>query len=99
MNNNDVIKYADDAVTIAEHEAIILKYINTGILDRDNAIKKYIEFEVKNPSYSSDIEKKRINGENIIPLENMSNDDIIINLNNQLKHLCGKNLLEGLING
>ena len=98
MNNNDVIKLLDNEKTIAEHEKIILRYFQTGILDRADAIRKYKEFNIKHPEYCAAIESCRISGGNVFPLENMPDGDIVVNLNRQLMHLGGKNLLEDLKN-
>ena len=44
-------KTKHDATTALEHEAIILRFQQTGCLDREDAIKKYKEFNDDHPEY------------------------------------------------
>lgn len=86
----------DDAKTIAEHSRLILTYRQTGFLNREEAIRKYKEFNTKHQEYCAGVEVSRIIGAHVIPLEQMSDHDIAANLNCQLMYIGGKNLLEGL---
>lgn len=98
-DNKKIAELADSAKTIAEHGAIILTFRQTGKLDRDDAITKYKEFNVKHPEYCAGVEASRLTGAHVIPLEEMSDGDIVANLNYQLMYIGEKNLLEGLNNG
>ncbi len=93
------LNYIEDEKTIAEHSSLILTYCQTGFLNREEAIRKYKEFNTKHQEYCAGIEASRIIGAHVIPLEEMSDGDIVANLNYQLMYIGGKNLLEGLNNG
>ena len=71
---------ADDAKTIAEHSSLILTYRQTGNLNREDAIRKYKEFNTKHPEYCAGIEASRMTGAHVIPV----------------MYIGGKKLLEGL---
>lgn len=87
---------ADDAKTIADHSSLILTYRQTGNLNREDAIRKYKEFNTKHPEYCAGIEASRMTGAHVIPVDQMSDRDIVANLNRQLMYIGGKKLLEGL---
>lgn len=93
------LNYIEDEKTIAEHSSLILTYCQTGFLNREEAIRKYKEFNTKHQEYCAGIEASRIIGAHVIPLEEMPDGDIVANLNYQLMYIGGKNLLEGLNNG
>ena len=93
------LNYVDNAKTIAEHSSLILTYCQTGFLNREEAIRKYKEFNTKHQEYCAGVEASRMIGAHVIPLEQMSDSDIAANLNRQLMYIGGKNLLEGLNNG
>lgn len=95
-NVHEAKEKKDDATTATEHAAIILRYVQTGWLDRDDAVKKYKKFNDDHKDYwlamtattalagtAADIEDERIP------------DSVIIgNLNQQLLFLTGENLLK-----
>ena len=59
MNEHEIKEMeelADDAKTIAEHSSLILTYRQTGNLNREDAIRKYKEFNTKHPEYCAGIE-------------------------------------------
>lgn len=101
--NNDFIKNAyeikktkDDATTIEEHTAILLRYRQTGYLDRSDAIKKYREFNDDHPEYYAPMKTAATLAGTAVRIDN---EDITLeviagNLNQQLLYLTGKNLLE-----
>lgn len=93
MNNIHDIK------TMAEHQNIITTFRSTGRLDRLDAIDKYTKFNRSHPEYIAAVELQGTVFHNVAPMENLSDWDIISNLNRQLMYLGGKNLLEGLQNG
>ncbi len=92
---NDIKKTKDDAITIAEHSAILLHYKQTGHLERSDAIKKYKEFNDNHPEYY--LAMKAVATQNGTAVQIDIPDEVIIgNLNQQLLYLTGKNLLEEL---
>lgn len=92
-------KMFDDAKTMAEHEHIIMTYRSTGKLDREDAIKKYNDFNHSHLEYKASVKIQGTIFHNVAPMENLSDFDIVRNLQLQLLYLGGKNLLEGLNNG
>lgn len=92
-------KIFDDAKTMAEHQRIITTYQTTGQLDRDDAIKKYKDFNNSHPEYIAAVNLQGTVFHNVAPMDTLSDWDIVMNLNRQLMYLGGKNLLEGLQNG
>ena len=100
MNNlQQTQKLCDDAKTMAEHQYIIITYRSTGKLDRQDAIEKYREFNRSHPEYIAGVNMQGAIFHNVLPMENLSDFDIVRNLQLQLLYLGGKNLLEGLNNG
>ncbi len=99
MNEYEAYKLVDDVKTLAEHEAIILRYKRTGLLDRERAIQVYQEFCVKNPGYAAAVLAQTAVRHNGVDLAMASDDVIVGNLNQQIMYCGGKNLLEGLCNG
>lgn len=92
---NKEIEQADDLKTALEHEQIILNYLKTGLIDREHAIKKYSDFNASHPTYYTMINLSGAVNQNIAPLNQLSDNDIVVNLNQQLIFLSGKNLLGG----
>lgn len=92
-------KIFDDAKTMVEHQRIITTYQTTGRLDRDDAIKKYKDFNNSHPEYIAAVNLQGTVFHNVAPMDTLSDWDIVMNLNRQLMYLGGKNLLEGLQNG
>lgn len=92
-------KMFDDAKTMAEHQNIIINYYKTGRLDRADAIKKYKDFNNSHPEYKASVNIQGAIFHNVVPMENLSDFDVVRNLQLQLLHLGEKNLLEGMNNG
>lgn len=92
-------KMFDDAKTMAEHQNIIITYYKTGRLDRVDAIKKYKDFNNSHPEYKASVNIQGAIFHNVVPMENLSDFDVVRNLQLQLLHLGEKNLLEGMNNG
>lgn len=90
---------SDDFKTVLEHECIIDRYLKTGFLDRNDAIEKYKKFNDTHKEYLLRVNIEGAILHNTTQMENLSDFDIIYNLQLQLKYLGGKNLLEGLQNG
>ncbi len=84
----------DDAKTAAEHEAIILKYHQTGILDRDDAIKKYNEFNTNHPEYYINMTVIASASGSAVSIDRVSDNVVIGNLQAQLDYLIGKKITE-----
>lgn len=87
----------DDATTIAEHEAIILHYRQTGhLLDHDDAVRKYEEFNANHPEYYKPMMTIAIQNGTAVQIDDKNTPEEVIvgNLNQQLFYLTGKNLLE-----
>lgn len=91
----DVKKAKDDATTIAEHSAILLHYKQTGYLDRDDAIKKYREFNNNHPDYYVDMRTVTVVTGTAAYIGDVPNDVLVMNLDAQLFYLTGKKILEG----
>lgn len=93
----DIKDKKDDATTIAEHEAIILHYRQTGyLLDHDDAVRKYKEFNDNHPEYYNPMMTIAIQNGTAVRIDdrNIPDEVIIGNMNQQLFYLTGKNLLE-----
>lgn len=99
MNNYHILNQSDDAKTVIEHEAIILHYLSTGQLDRDDAIKKYKNFNDNHTEYYTGISVSAATTNSLCSIESLPNYAIIANLNAQLFYLTGKNILDGMNNG
>ena len=91
-------KTKDDATTIAEHSAILLHYKQTGCLDRDDAVRKYKEFNDSHREYYLAMTATANRSGTLVQIDgkDISDEIIIGNLNQQLLYLTGKNLLEDL---
>lgn len=83
-------KKIDEAKTTSEHEAIILKYQKTGVLDRDDAIKKYKDFNSAHPEYYASMTVAATASGSSVPIDNVSDNVIVGNLQAQLAYLTGK---------
>lgn len=92
-------KKADDVKTAAEHEAIILKYQQTGILDRDDAIKKYNDFNTNHPEYYTSMTITAMVSGSAVPIDRTPDNVIVGNLQAQLTYLIGKKITEDKGNG
>lgn len=93
---NDLKKAKDDATTIAEHSAILLHYKQTGCLDRDDAIKKYREFNDNHPDYYVAMRAATVAAGTVAHIGDVPNDVLVMNLDSQLFYLTGKKVLEDL---
>ena len=91
---HEIKEVKDDATTIAEYMAIIMRYMQTGWLDRDDAIKKYNDFNNDHPDYYISLRAATISAGTAAKIDEVSADVIVGNLNQQLLYLTGKNLLE-----
>lgn len=93
MNNDNNINQMSEQETATEHEFIILHYLQTGQLDRDDAINKYINFNSSHLDYCNTVNTAAAVSGNSCPIWNLPNSAIVKNLNAQLLYLTGKNLL------
>ena len=93
MDNNSIKKQIDDTKTAAEHEAIILKYQNTGYLDRVDAIQKYNNFNDSHPEYYISMTTAATVLGSAAQIDQVSNDVIVGNLKAQLLYITRKNML------
>lgn len=93
---NDIKKTKDDATTIAEHSAILLHYRQTGGLDREDAIKKYREFNDNHPDYYVAMRAATVSAGTAAYIGDVPNDTLVMNLDDQLFYLTGKKMLEDL---
>ena len=84
----------DNKKTIAEHTAIILTYQNTGFLDKENAIKKYKDFNLMHPNYYATMKLETCLTNTNINIEDAPSDVIINNLSAQLLWLAGEEYLK-----
>lgn len=86
----------DDLTTIAEHSAILLRYKQTGYLDRDDAIKKYREFNDNHPDYYVAMRVATVSAGAAAYIGDVPNDVLVMNLDDQLFYLTGKKMLDVL---
>ena len=80
--------------TIAEHATIIINYKKTSLLDRQYAIEKYKEFNRKYPDFNIQQTNANLITNNIIRIDDASNDVIVGNLYSQLLWLAGLDYLK-----
>ena len=95
----DLNEKIDTLKTAAEHKDVITKYLQTGKLDRSDALEKYKKFNLEHPEYFVSMDTASKATGNNIPLEMAADDVIVGNLNLQLKYLLGENILEEISNG
>lgn len=88
-------KSVDDLKTAAEHGAIIGRFQQTGCLDREDAIKKYNEFNVNHPEYYASMSVAATASGTATYIWDVSDRTIVENLQKQLLFLAGKKLSEG----
>lgn len=79
---------------IIEHTSIIQHYQQTGILDRQDALKKYKSFNTKYPEYIYDMSRVALASNSLIKLDEASNSEIIKNLLTQLTWFQGKSIFK-----
>ena len=85
--------HPDDAKTAAEHSAIILHFLQTGELNRDDAQLKFTKFNMNHPEYVAAVQAKNALLHNMVPWEQLSDRDRVYNLNKQLIFLGCESLL------
>ena len=84
----------DNQKTIAEHTTLILTYQNTGFLDKENAIKKYTDFNLMHPDYYATMRLETCLTNTNINIEDAPSGIIINNLSAQLLWLAGEEYLK-----
>lgn len=89
-----MLKDLDRENTSAEHLSIILNYNKTKLLDRKNAIKKYIDFNKKYPEYNEQKEVFTTLTHSSIQIEHASDEVIVNNLYSQLLWFSGSGYLK-----
>ena len=70
--------------TIIQHSKIINDYKNLGIINRDEAIKKYLDFNSKHQDYYSNLNLVTTISNTKIKITEADNDTLIVNLEAQL---------------
>lgn len=96
MNEQKIVELADDAKTIVEYEAIILRFLETGKLDRADAIAKCKKFTFVHLGYAAWVETQGVVCNNLKPWEDLTDSEIVNNVNRQLVYIGGKNMFEGI---
>ena len=96
MDERKIVELADDAKTIVEYEAIILRFLRTGMLDREDAIAKCKKFYITHPEYVAWMNAQNIVCDNLKPWEDLTDGEVVGNMNRQLIYIGGKNMLEGI---
>lgn len=96
MDERKIVELADDAKTIVEYEAIILRFLRTGMLDREDAIAKCKKFYITHPEYVAWMNAQNIVCDNLKPWEELTDGEVVENMNRQLIYIGGKNMLEGI---
>ena len=99
MDELEIHKIVDGVKTLVVHESIILKYRHTGELNREYAIQVYQDFWNENPGYKLLLQGQNMINHNCFAITQLSDAEIVANLNAQVMYCGGKNLLEGLIDG
>ena len=96
MDERKIVELADDAKTIVEYEAIILRFLRTGMLDREDAIAKCKKFYITHPEYVAWMNAQNIVCDHLKPWEELTDGEVVGNMNRQLIYISGKNMLEGI---
>ena len=96
MDERKIVELADDAKTIVEYEAIKLRFLRTGMLDREDAIAKCKKFYITHPKYVEWMNAQNIVCDNLKPWEELTDGEVVGNMNRQLIYIGGKNMLEGI---
>lgn len=96
MDERKIVELADDAKTIVEYEAIILRFLRTGMLDREDTIAKCKKFYITHPEYVAWMNAQNIVCDNLKPWEELTDGEVVGNMNRQLIYIGGKNMLEGI---
>lgn len=79
----------DREKTIAEHEKIVSDYEYHKILNRQDAIEKYIAFNSKYPDYYQTLNFTATITNTLDSVQNLSDNILIQNIKAQLLWLCG----------
>jgi len=96
VDERKIVELADDAKTIMEYEAIILRFLRTGMLDREDAIAKCKKFYITHPEYVAWMNAQNIVCDHLKPWEELTDGEVVGNMNRQLIYIGGKNMLEGI---
>lgn len=96
MDERKIVELADDAKAIVEYEAIILRFLRTGMLDREDAIAKCKKFYITHPEYVAWMNAQNMVCDNLKPWEELTDGEVVGNMNRQLIYIGGKNMLEGI---
>ena len=96
MDERKIVELADDAKTIVEYEAIILRFLRTGMLDREDAIAKCKKFYITHPEYVAWMNAQNMVCDNLKPWEELTDGEVVGNMNRQLIYIGGKNMLDGI---
>lgn len=96
MNEQKIVELADDEKTIREYEAIIFRFLQTGMLDRADAIARCKKFNLTHLEYAAWVEARGAVCNNLKPWEDLTDSEIVDNINRQLVYIGGKNMLEGI---
>ena len=96
MDERKIMELADDAKTIVEYEAIILRFLRTGMLDREDAIAKCKKFYITHPEYVAWMNAQNMVCDHLKPWEELTDGEVVGNMNRQLIYIGGKNMLEGI---
>lgn len=86
----NTFKNIDEKQTVYEHSKIINNYKELGQIDRDDAIKKYNDFNRKHPDYYSNLNFVTSISNTKINITETDNNTLIANLESQLLWLLGK---------
>lgn len=86
----NTFKNIDEKQTVYEHSKIINNYKKSGQIDRDDAIKKYNDFNRKHPDYYSNLNFVTSISNTKINITETDNNTLIANLEAQLLWLLGK---------
>lgn len=87
---------SDELKTIEEHSAIINKFKSTGFLDREDAIKKYLNFNTKYKDFYIPYESIAVASKSNISIQDASDDIIVGNLKAQFDWLTSKVITKNL---
>lgn len=86
----NTFKNINEKQTVYEHSKIINNYKKSGQIDRDDAIKKYNDFNRKHPDYYSNLNFVTSISNTKINITETDNNTLIANLEAQLLWLLGK---------
>ena len=96
MDKRKIVELTDDVKTTVEYEAVILRFLQNGMLDRADAIAKCIRFYITHPEYVEWMNAQNIVCDNLKPWEELTDGEVVGNMNRQLIYIGGKNMLEGI---